>query len=526
MGALSPDAASPEMPRAAIDRSGRAGWLLAAAIVVVAGALRFASIESRSLWFDEAYSLRMARRPLREIVVVAGREDTHPPLYYLALSGWIRAFGTGEAGLRSLGAVASTLAVGGTWWLGRRLGGPMVGATAAFLAAVAPLQVLAAQEARMYPLLGLLTLCSWAMLLLAVDGRRGAWVGYVLASALALYTHYFAFLTLAGQGLFVLAAARRLWRPWAASLLASAVLYLPWLPYLAQTYVSGRGSPFFRPPVGAETITSLLGLWAFGGHAFGFDGYFGGATASVAAQAAIVVPFVALAAAGAVWLRSRPPALWLVAGYLAVPVALAFAVSLRQNIFYARYFSYVYPAVAVLLAAGMVRIAEVVVPAARRAVVLGLALVSLGFSAPVLHDIYTDPRLSHFDWRGAAGLVAREAGSGDLILLVPAIGYLPFTYYYKGPQRIVPLNPRELLDIRRGRPPEDPAVEERSRALFRSYAAGHEVAWIVVTGPFPPKAMERLRGLIFGLFDVQGAADFGGVRVFRTTRRPDWQAAP
>jgi 4-amino-4-deoxy-L-arabinose transferase-like glycosyltransferase len=526
MGALTPDAVSPAVPQAASDRPGRAGWLLAAGIVVVAGSLRFASIEGRSLWFDEAYSFRMARRPLREIVVVAGREDTHPPLYYMALSGWIRAFGTGEAGLRSLGAVASTLTVGGTWWLGRRLGGPMVGAVAAFLAAVAPLQILAAQEARMYPLLGLLTLWSWAMLVLALEKRPGAWIGYVLATTLALYTHYFAFLTLAGQGLFVLAAARRLWRPWAASLLASAVLYMPWLPYLAQTYASGRGSPFFRPPVGAETLTSLLGLWAFGGHAFGFDGYFGGGVASVAAQAAVVVPFVALAAAGAVWLRRHPPALGVVMGYLAVPVALAFAVSLRQNIFYARYFSYVYPAFAVLLAAGMMRVAEVVAPAARRAAVLGLVLVSLGFSAPVLHDLYTDPRLSHFDWRGAAGLLAREAGRDDLILVIPAVGYLPFTYYFKGPQRIVPLNPRELLDIRTGRPPEDPAAEERSRALFRSYAAGHEVAWIIVTGPFPPTAMERLKGLISGFFDVRGAADFGGVRLFRITRRPDWQATP
>jgi 4-amino-4-deoxy-L-arabinose transferase-like glycosyltransferase len=514
------------MPEAASDRPGRAWWLLAAGIVVVAGILRFAQIESKSLWFDEAYSLDMARRPLREIVVVAGRDDTHPPLYYVALSVWIRAFGVGEAGLRSLGAAASTLTVGGTWWLGLRLGGPMVGAAAAFLAAVAPLQILAAQEARMYPLLGLLALWSWAMLVLASEGRRGAWIGYVLATTLALYTHYFAFLTLAGQALFVLVAARPVQRQWAASLVASAVLYLPWLPVLANTYISGRGSPFFRPPVGAETLTSLVGLWAFGGNAFGFDGYFGGAAASLSAQLAVVAPFLALAWAGAVWLRRRPPALWLVVGYLAIPAGAAFLVSLWQNVFYARYFSFLYPAFAMLLAAGMVRIGEVVVPAARRGAVLGLILVSLGFSAPVLHDLYTNPRLSHFDWRGAAGLVAREAGRDDLILLIPSSGYFPFTYYFRGPQQIVPLNPRELLDVRWGRAPEDPAAEARSRALFRSYAADHEVAWIVVTGPFPQAAMERLKGLTTGFFDVRGAADFNGVRVFKTTRRPDWQAAP
>lgn len=507
-------------------RPARGEWLMIAGIVAAAALLRFGGIENRSLWFDEAYSLHMASREPRLILQVVSREDTHPPLYYLLLSGWIKAFGTGEAALRSLGVTASILAVGGTWWLGRRLGGAAVGAAAAFLAATSPFQVLAAQEARMYPLLGLLTLCSWAMLLQALDGKRWAWAGYVAGTALAVYTHYFAFLTLVGQGIFVLAAAPRIRRPWLASQAAVALLFLPWLPSFAATYTSGRGWPFFRPPVGPGSVTSLLGMWSFGGHALGFDGWFGGATAPLAAQLAVLIPFLVLAALGWEALRRYPPATWFVFCYLVIPVALVLLVSLRQNVYYARYFSYLYPAFAVLLASGMVRLGSILKPAAPRTVVLAAILVSLGFSAPVLNDIYTHPRLSVHDWRAAARLVTQRARHDDIVVVIPATGYLPFMYYFRGSQWVVPLTPREFLEIRTGRITEDPAAEARSRALFRSFAAAHEGMWLVITGPFPDAAMDRLRLLVSSLYEVRSKADFRGVVAFETTRRRDWQGAP
>jgi 4-amino-4-deoxy-L-arabinose transferase-like glycosyltransferase len=516
-----PDTAAPDCasgnPRAATP------WQALVAILTVAVFLRFVLIAERSLWFDEAYSASVAARPIGRLLVSI-REDTHPPLYYLLLAGWVRAFGTSEAALRSLGAIASTLTVAGTWWLGRRMADPAVGLVAAFIAAVAPLQVLSAQEARMYPLLGLLTLIAWGLLVTALEGRRVAWAGYVAVTVLALYTHYFAFFNIAAQAVFVIATGRRSRQVWLVSQLVILLFYLPWLGTALDTFLSGRGWPFFRPPVGLSTLTSLLGLFSFGGQAFGFDGYFGGGTTALTAQMAVLLPFLGVAGAGIAAHRKSPASLWLVGCYLMIPIAAAFLFSLRHNIFYPRYFSFVFPPFAVMLAMGVHRVAAAF-DRSRHRVALGLVLAGfLAFNIPVLTDIYRSPGFQ--DWRGAARLVGQRAGPDDLIVLVPAFGFLPFTYYFKGPQRVVRMNPREFDDLQAGNAPRDVAAEASTRAKFRSYAARHRVMWIVAALPLPPVALERLSRLLVGIYDVRGLAEFNGVRVWRAVRHRAGEGAP
>ncbi len=491
--------------------------------VLLAAFLRFAFIGAKSLWFDEAYSAFLAGRPPRELLALVASWDTHPPLYYLALSFWTRVFGTSEAALRSLGAVFSTLVVPGTWWLGRRLGGPKVGVLAAVLTAIAPLQVIAGQEARMYPLLELLTLVSWAALLVAVDGNRGAWAVYVAATVLALYTHYFAFLTVAGQGVFMLVAAPRSRQPWLICQLIIVVFYLPWLATLFATAASGRGWPFYRPPIGLNSLTALFGLLSFGGHGFGFEGYFGGTTAPVTAQLLMLAPFIFVIGIGAAAVWKRPRSMWLLFGYFVVPVGLAFVFSLWHNIFYPRYFSYVFPAFVVLLARGIVGVSEWFTPSARRMVLAGLLVLVLGMNGVVLSEVLTDPRYSLFRWRDAAALLSARAGPDDLIVAFPGFGQTPLTYYFKGPQRIEPMTSREFYEGTGGALPPDPALAARNRAVLQSYAVRHRVMWLVTTRPLPPAALERLRGLLVGIYDFRDVADFNGVLVFRLTRHPGWE---
>jgi len=496
--------------------SPRANRHVLTALLVLALILRFAYIGEKSLWFDEAYSAALAAQPWDGIVSLLRRNDTHPPLYYLLLSGWVKVFGAGEPALRSLGAAASTLTVAGTWWLGRQWAGQEAGVLAAFITAVAPLQVLAAQEARMYPLLGLLVLLSWATLLTALDGRLWAWVGYVAAMTLALYTHYFAFLSLTGQALFVLVQAGKRRQQWLLALLAVVILYTPWLGTVMDTVLSGRGWPFFRPAVGLGTLTSLLGLFSFGGHAFGFDGYFGGGTTGLVAQLAPLTPFLAVVGAGLAAAGGRRRAFWGIIGYLVVPIALAFVFSLRLNIFYARYFSYVFPPFAVLVAMGMLVLARRI--PRHRVALIGFLAVFLAFNVPVLMDTYASPGFQ--DWRGDARLLKEQARSQDLIVLIPAIGLVPFPYYFKGPQRVVAMTPREFGDIQRGIAVQDAAAEEHSRRLFRSYAAHHEVMWIVAVQPFPPAAVERLARLLAGVYELRAVAQLSGIRVWKTVRHP------
>ncbi len=512
-------------PRA-VRASHRHVWVesvVVTAIIVVAAVLRFTSIGDKSFWADEAYSAFVASQPPEVIISLARRGDAHPPLYYLALSLWSQLFGADDIALRSLGAVASILTVGGTWWLGRRLGGPSVGAVAAFLTAVAPFQVLAAQEARMYPLLGLLLVLSWSALLVALDGRRWGWAGYVVATTLALYTNYFAVLVIIGQGIFVFATASRFRPSWLVSQLVIVMMYLPWLGTFFGTVFSGRGFPFLRLPVGIETLTALLGLLSFGGHGFGFQGWFGGHAASVPAQAAILAPFLGLATVSVASLWKHPRVLWVIAGYLIIPIAVAFIFSLRNNVIYPRYFSFLFPPFAMLLAFGIHSVAASVAPAFQKTTGALLGAILLLFSVPVLLDISTNPKYHVFNYKSAAAWLAAEAGPNDLVVVIPGFARFPLSRYFRGPQQITPMDPYELSDLGTGRARNDPAAEAYSRALFRSYTARHNVMWVVTDSGLPETALVRLGSLLHGIYDLRSVAGFNAIRIFKTVRHSMWE---
>ncbi|HEU5122140.1 MAG TPA: hypothetical protein VFT59_04805 [Candidatus Saccharimonadales bacterium] len=46
----------------------------------------------QSVWFDEAYSIILAKKPISELLYLTSI-DTHPPLYYLLLKLWASIFG-------------------------------------------------------------------------------------------------------------------------------------------------------------------------------------------------------------------------------------------------------------------------------------------------------------------------------------------------------------------------------------------------------------------------------------------------
>lgn len=486
-----------------------------AALLAIATTLRFASIGEKSFSADESYSAYRARQLAPAILALTGREDAHPPLYYVALSLWSRTFGADDVALRSLGAIASILTVAGTYWVARSLGGRFIGMLAAILAAVSPFQILAAQEARMYSLLGLLTLVSWAMLLVAVEGRRWGWIVYVGATVLALYTHYFAFLNLVGQGVFVLLTATRSRRDWLVSQLVILGLFLPWLGKLSETV--SWFQPFRPMPVEGQHLTTFLGFLSFGGHAFGFGGWFADqGTAPFLEQAAILAPFLALIAFGVAALWKHPRGLWFVLGYLLIPVLVVVVLSLRTNIFRPRYFSFLFPPFAILMAFGIFHLAQRVAPARHRVATLALGFLVLLFSAPALNEAHTDSKYHVFNWRGVATLLDREAGPNDLIVVSPGFDRVALARYFHGAQQIAAMDPYELSG-NSGRDLEDLAVRQ-GRALFRTYAASHDVMWVVIGYQNPQTALVRLAAQLDGIYDVRGMADFKAIRVLRATR--------
>jgi len=250
-------------------RAGTVGpaWLLpalgVAALVALSAVLRTRALDN-PFWIDEGLSAGIASRPIVDIPE-ALRQDGSPPLYYVLLSLWMQLAGTSDSALHALSLLVALLAVPAAWWAGRMLAGPRAAWIAALLAATNPFLTYYAQEARMYALALLLALVASALLpLAAIHGKRWAHVALAVDLSLLVYTHnwglYVVVATVA-VGLVATAAAEAPRREARRLLIAAAavvLVYLPWLPTLAEQ-ARHTGAPWSTVP-GPEALLEVLDI--------------------------------------------------------------------------------------------------------------------------------------------------------------------------------------------------------------------------------------------------------------------------
>lgn len=252
-------------------------WVLPLGIIALALAVRCVGLDAQSIWFDEGWSIHLAREPLLAALgQIASPGHTHPPGYYLLLMGWERLFGSGVLAMRMLSALIGAATVGAVYALGRRLYDRRTGTLAALLLAFSPAHIVYSQETRMYALLIL------AGALSAIEYYHSAlrgeywspwrWALFVAAQVLAAYTHFFAFfvlVTLAGWWLVVIwrrggEHRMSLLRRWLACQAISMLLFLPWLS-VALRRAATHATEGALPP---SLLAFIDQVWAFllGGH--------------------------------------------------------------------------------------------------------------------------------------------------------------------------------------------------------------------------------------------------------------------
>lgn len=183
----------------------RAFWIVAG-LTAFAAALRFATLGVQSYHHDEIVTAsRVLRDGFWHAMDAVGFSESAPPLYYAVAWIWTQVTGTGELGLRSVSAVAGVATVPVAYLLGAELSNRRAGLLAAALVAVNPMLLWYSQEARAYALFVLLTAVSLLYFVRALDrGRRRDSIGWGIASALALATHYFAVFPIAAEALWLL----------------------------------------------------------------------------------------------------------------------------------------------------------------------------------------------------------------------------------------------------------------------------------------------------------------------------------
>ena len=410
------------------SRTRALGTHVAAAVVgltALAAVLRFTRIGHQGFWFDEGNTALLVHFAPGKMLGLIPRTESTPPLYYCVAWVWARLFGYGEAALRSLSALAGVATVPVAYGAAAKLISRRAGLIAAALTACNPFLIWYSQEARSYSLLVLLT----ATALLAFAYARATptprtLAAWVIASGLALATHYYALLAIIPQAVWMLAAHRRR-RPVQIAIVAVGACGLALVPLAISQNGTGNASWIAPIPLGPR-----LGQ-IFPQFLIGFGAPAQGVLYPLAAAVVVLALVLLLARSDPAQRRAALGAGALAASGLALNLALV--AGGIDDLITRNVISLWLPA-AVMVAGGL---------GARRAGLLGVAgalvLCATGILAAV--GVATERKLQRPDWRAVASVLGpRPAGSraagppvaGRAILVQHYRDLLPLSLYLPG----------------------------------------------------------------------------------------------
>ncbi|MBV9444440.1 MAG: hypothetical protein JO345_00855 [Streptosporangiaceae bacterium] len=440
--------------RGGASRSALPGWLVVAIPAVVAFVVTGVDLSGPSLWRDEAYTKDAVSRSLSHLFALLGHTDAVHGAYYVMMHFVSEVIGTSDAALRFPSLCAMAVATGFTAAIGRRaavLAGArwpgVTGLLSGLLFAVAPYMTYYGQMARSYAFVTMFaTIASYLLLRAAApDGGPGHpasggwwWAGYGVAVAFTGLFNTFGLLIIPAHALTLLWAgpsrarggiagwARRVGVPWLAGSVAAVAVLLPVLliSFRQRGQISWLAKPdintittMLREYAGSKALIVPVALLAVGGvMAALFDGFngFGGKAAGGRrlSPAAIALP-------------------WLV-----VPPVILLAVSLVKPVYSQRYIEFCLPALATLVAAGLVGLARLVATTslgrrdvraawAPSAIILAVLAVMLISPQHAIRQSSARPD----DLRLASAIVAANEQPGDVVFYMPDDMYVLGTGY-------------------------------------------------------------------------------------------------
>jgi mannosyltransferase len=400
-------------------RPGACTWPLAtsiwavAALTLLAAALRFTRLGHQGYWFDEGNTVLLVHLSPGKMLGLIPQSESTPPLYYGVAWVWARVFGFGEAGLRSLSALAGVATVPVAYGAARKLVAERVGVIAAALTACNPLLIWYSQEARSYSLLVLLT----AVALLAFAYARAeatprSLAAWALACALALATHYYAILAVVPQAVWMLARHRRR-HSGLGAVAAVGLCGLALIPLALSQNGTGNDNWIARAPFGSR-LGQIFPQFVIGTGAPAYH------VLEPLAAAMVAVGLVLLLTRAEPAQRRSALAVGALTG-AGLAIMMLFVAAGIDDLITRNLIALWLPA-AIMVAAGF---------GAQRARLLGTAaaavLCATGIAAAV--GVATERQLERPDWRAVAGVLAPAPAGGRAILIQHYRDRLPLSLY-------------------------------------------------------------------------------------------------
>src|ERR1700722_16844764 len=452
-------------------------------LVVAAASLRFLFLVQKPFWFDECFSVEVARLSWHDFGRLLWRREANMSLYYLMLCEWLH-FGSSPFFIRTLSLFFSRASSPAVFGLASKVFDRRVGLIAVALLSCNAYSIRYAQEARSYSLFVFLAALSSGFFVAALqEPSRRRRVGYVLASILAVYAHLYTLLLLGAQWLSLrrTTASRSFRGAW----IWIGVTSLPLVVFAAKT---GAG------PIRWIQRPGLHDLLDFGERLSGNDGAVLLLLYAAACLAAIVplkgsAQFFRGDARWEVW-RLRFLLSWLI-----LPVAFTLLLSMARPIFLGRYFNFCLPALVILAASGLASLRSKLLLGAILAAMLLLSL--QGTFSYYAHDF----DLERDGSKAATDYILDHAQAGDAILFHIAETRVPYEFFKSirgvgpssGPETVYPRH-GERLDYRdfTGKPTEE---------LIQSLAGHYSRVWVVLMSngdPGHPDATTLMLNSLFG----------------------------
>jgi uncharacterized membrane protein len=303
------------------------------------------------IWGDEGFSAILSMKSLPQIIKIIAN-DTSPPLWNIFEWVAFKLFGTDEIVIRLLAFTFFLGTVFFTYKIAEHFWGKKTAILAAILTFLNPFFFIYAFEGRMYSILALGVTASFYFLF------KKNWVGYIIATLWALYSHHFAIFAVFLQGLFFLNkflfGSRKEAKAMFKAFIAIGIGYLPWIyPLYLQTSKVAGG--FW---LGTPNLTDLRNL-IYDYLAEGIKSHpyqiFGKPLHTIALW------FVLLILVLRRWFDDVKNSFWLLLWFLG-PIVLTWVVSqFFQSIFFNRYLLYTIPGGMLLLASKRRKISNILI---------------------------------------------------------------------------------------------------------------------------------------------------------------------
>jgi mannosyltransferase len=452
--------------------------------------LRVHGLGRESLWFDEGFTLYVARQNVARIFFAP--LDV-PPLFYIMLHFWIRLFGNSEVSVRFPSVVFSVLSIFMTYKIAKKLFDTEVGLISAALSALSLFYVQYAQEARTYSLTVLLTLASMYYFLETYDKKTySGLLGYIVFSTLLLYSHIYGFFIIISQNIYFFVMTltsdeedrKEKMKRWFFVQATICALFSPWVPILLGQIAANEKIFWILKPNRWTLIETFLTYSWHNQYLFllfalliplSFITY-----ERISGQLSWNSFFQSMENIRCKVGLSQTTQIFFLFTWLSIPIALPFAISrYSAPIYLIKYTIIACPAFFLFVAAGLGNIAN---RRMRLIVQMTMLALLLGFAVPAFSHYYRGPQKDQ--WREAAHFIDTHAAKADLILFnSPVCRDFVFDYYSKRRDLVERGFPASAYDtdiIREGYPHKFSQVNRSNINELAPLTQPYKRVWVVL----------------------------------------------